>query len=93
MEPAILCTAAGAISEDDRTWCSYEVKEVVVMVNVPRPPLVQAPPCPSTGACLTVIFQVFSDHSFRGQKCNVTGLCCDRRGKRGNCNLMLFVLM
>ena len=31
------------------------------------PPLAQALPCPSSGARLTVVFLIFSDHGFCGQ--------------------------
>ena len=52
----------------------------------PPPPLAQALPClhtRSTGARLTVVFLVFSAHGLYGQKCNVTQLYCNCRGKGG----------
>jgi hypothetical protein len=51
---------------------------------VPPPPTVaQALPCPSTEACLTIVFMLFSDYNFCGQKCDVMRLWCDCTGKRG----------
>ena len=57
--------------------------EALTQPNPTQPPLVQALPCPGTGARLTIVFLVFSDHGCRGQKCNVTRLWCDCRGKSG----------
>ena len=60
-----------------RVYPAIHTKEVL---SAP-PPLVQALPCPSTRARLTVVFLDFSNHRCYGQKRGVIGFCFDCRGK------------